>query len=56
MTYEIGQSAVDTRIVEQADIEAFARVSGDVNPLHVNAAMPRAPVQGRHRPRHGPRR
>lgn len=38
MTPEIGQSATATRTLEQADIEAFARVSGDVNPLHVDAA------------------
>lgn len=38
MMLEIGQSAVAARTLDQADIEAFARVSGDVNPLHVDAA------------------
>jgi 3-hydroxybutyryl-CoA dehydratase len=33
-----------TRKVEQADIEAFARLSGDANPLHVDAAFADATV------------
>jgi 3-hydroxybutyryl-CoA dehydratase len=34
----VGQSAELTRAVGAADIEAFAAVTGDVNPLHLDAA------------------
>lgn len=33
-----GQSASLTRTVTAADVEAFARVTGDVNPIHLDAA------------------
>lgn len=32
----IGQEAEVTRVVEAADIDAFAAVSGDVNPVHLD--------------------
>lgn len=32
----VGQSAETTRVVGAADIEAFAAVSGDVNPVHLD--------------------
>ena len=32
----IGQSAELTRVVKQSDIEAFAAVSGDTNPAHLD--------------------
>lgn len=32
----IGQEAEATRVVEAADIDAFAAVSGDVNPVHLD--------------------
>lgn len=35
---EIGQSAQTERTVQAADIEAFAAVSGDDNPLHLDEA------------------
>lgn len=41
---ELGQSEVVTRTIAAADIDAFARVSGDVNPLHVDAAFAEATV------------
>ena len=34
----IGQSAETTKIVGAADIEAFAAVSGDTNPVHLDEA------------------
>lgn len=34
----IGQSASMTRVVTQKDIQLFADVSGDVNPLHLDEA------------------
>jgi 3-hydroxybutyryl-CoA dehydratase len=35
---EVGMSASYSRLVTQADIEAFAAVSGDFNPVHVDEA------------------
>ena len=32
----VGQSAETTKIVGAADVEAFAAVSGDTNPVHLN--------------------
>ncbi len=37
MDYLEGQSASITRHVTAEDVEAFARVSGDVNPVHLDA-------------------
>ena len=34
----VGQSAETTRVVGSQDIEAFAAVSGDTNPVHLDAA------------------
>ena len=34
---EIGTTATYTRTVSEADILAFARVSGDINPLHIDS-------------------
>lgn len=43
-----GQSAELTRVVGAADIEAFAEVSGDVNPVHLDEAYAQAtPFGGR---------
>ena len=33
---DIGDTATYTRTVTEADILAFARVSGDINPLHTD--------------------
>lgn len=38
MNYNEGQSASITRQVTAEDVEAFARVSGDENPVHLDAA------------------
>lgn len=38
MEYREGQGASITRQVTAEDVEAFARVSGDVNPVHLDAA------------------
>lgn len=35
---EVGQSAEILKIVSAADIDAFAAVSGDINPVHLDAA------------------
>jgi 3-hydroxybutyryl-CoA dehydratase len=37
----VGQSAEITRTVDAPDIEAFAAVSGDVNPVHLDEAYAR---------------
>ncbi|MFN3512740.1 MAG: MaoC family dehydratase [Phenylobacterium sp.] len=45
---EVGQSAELVRIVGAADIEAFAAVSGDVNPVHLDEDYARTTTfQGR---------
>lgn len=33
---EVGQTAEFTKIVSEADVEDFARISGDTNPVHLN--------------------
>ena len=44
----IGQSAETTKIVGAADVEAFAAVSGDTNPVHLDEAYAMTtPFQGR---------
>ena len=44
----VGQSAELTRTVEAADIDAFAAVSGDTNPVHLDEAYARTTAfQGR---------
>ena len=44
----VGQSAETTKIVGAADVEAFAAVSGDTNPVHLDEDYARAtPFQGR---------
>jgi len=35
--FSIGQSAQSTRTISEADVMAFAQVSGDFNPVHVDA-------------------
>ena len=45
---EVGQNAELTRRVGEADIAAFAAVSGDVNPLHLDEAYAETtPFKGR---------
>ncbi|HEU4833769.1 MAG TPA: MaoC family dehydratase [Pyrinomonadaceae bacterium] len=36
MTFKVGDSAEITKTIEQADIDAFADVTGDHNPVHVD--------------------
>ena len=36
MKFNVGDSAEITKTIEQADIDAFARVTGDHNPVHVD--------------------
>ena len=36
MKFSVGDSAEITRTIEQADIDAFADVTGDHNPVHVD--------------------
>ena len=36
MTFKVGDSAEITKRIEQADVDAFARVTGDHNPVHVD--------------------
>ena len=42
----VGQSAETTRVVGAGDIEAFAEVSGDVNPVHLDEAYARTTTFG----------
>lgn len=42
----VGQSAEMSRVVGAADIEAFAEVSGDNNPVHLDEAYARATAFG----------
>lgn len=45
---QIGMEATYTRTVQEADIQAFAQVSGDVNPVHLDEAYAAAsPFKGR---------
>ncbi len=45
---EIGQTAESVRIVEEADLDLFAKVSGDYNPVHMDEEYARAtPFRGR---------
>ena len=36
MTFKVGDSAEITKTIEQSDVDAFARVTGDHNPVHVD--------------------
>ena len=42
----VGQSAETTHVVGAADIEAFAAVSGDVNPVHMDEAYAKTTTFG----------
>ena len=39
MKFKVGDSAETTRTIEQADVDAFAAVTGDRNPVHVDEAF-----------------
>jgi 3-hydroxybutyryl-CoA dehydratase len=42
----VGQTAEMSRVVGAADIEAFAEVSGDINPVHLDEAYARTTTFG----------
>jgi 3-hydroxybutyryl-CoA dehydratase len=42
----VGQSAEITRVVGAADIDAFAEVSGDINPVHLDEAYAKTTTFG----------
>lgn len=37
MTFTVGQRAAFTKTISDADVAGFARITGDFNPLHVDA-------------------
>ena len=39
MKFNAGDTAETTRTIEQADVDAFAEVTGDHNPVHVDEAF-----------------
>ena len=39
MKFNVGDTAETTRKIEQADVDAFAEVTGDHNPVHVDEAF-----------------
>lgn len=47
MTLSVGDSAEITKTIEQADIDAFARVTGDHNPVHVDEEFAKTTRFGR---------
>ena len=47
MTFKVGDSAEITKTIEQADIDAFAAVTGDHNPVHVNEEFAKTTRFGR---------
>ena len=42
----LGQTAELTRVVDAADIEGFAQVSGDANPVHLDEAYAKTTIFG----------
>jgi 3-hydroxybutyryl-CoA dehydratase len=47
MNFSVGDSAEITKTIEQADIHAFAGVTGDHNPVHVDEAFAQTTRFGR---------
>jgi len=47
MRFSVGDSAEITKTIEQADIHAFAEVTGDHNPVHVDEAFAQTTRFGR---------
>jgi 3-hydroxybutyryl-CoA dehydratase len=47
MNFSVGDSAEITKTIEQADIHAFADVTGDHNPVHVDEAFAQTTRFGR---------
>jgi len=44
--FVLGQSASLSKTISEADIYAYAGISGDFNPLYVDANIPREPGLG----------
>ena len=47
MTFKVGDSAEITRTIEQTDIDAFAELTGDHNPVHVDEEFAKSTRFGR---------
>ena len=47
MNFSVGDSAEITKTIEQTDIDAFADVTGDYNPVHVDEEFAKATRFGR---------
>jgi 3-hydroxybutyryl-CoA dehydratase len=47
MTFKVGDTAEITKTIEQTDIDAFARVTGDHNPVHVDEEFAKTTRFGR---------
>ena len=47
MKFNVGDSAEITKTIEQSDIDAFANVTGDHNPVHVDEEFARTTRFGR---------
>jgi 3-hydroxybutyryl-CoA dehydratase len=47
MTFKVGDSAEITKTIEQADIDTFAGVTGDHNPVHVDEEFAKTTRFGR---------
>lgn len=47
MTFKVGDSAEITKTIEQTDIDAFAEVTGDHNPVHVDEEFAKTTRFGR---------
>ena len=47
MKFSVGDSAEITKTIEQSDIDAFANVTGDHNPVHVDEEFARTTRFGR---------
>lgn len=47
MKFKVGDSAEITKTIEQSDIDAFARVTGDHNPVHVDEEFAKTTRFGR---------
>jgi len=47
MTFKVGDSAEITKTIEQADVDAFAGVTGDHNPVHVDEEFAKTTRFGR---------
>lgn len=47
MTFKVGDSAEITKTIEQVDVDAFAAVTGDHNPVHVDEEFAKTTRFGR---------